>query len=501
MKLLTAQQLRDADQYTIQNEPIASIDLMERAAYKCTEWITTHYSTNQGFTIFCGTGNNGGDGLAIARQLKSKGYGVEVFVLLVSDKFSPDFKTNINRLEEVNISAEFIQDEASFPSVNKTNIIIDAIFGTGLNKEVGGTIGQLIHRINNLKQEVIAIDLPSGLFASTNTSNEGAIIHADTTLTFQSPKLSFMFSSNASFVGEWFILDIGLNQDFIDALPETTIYMSEERIKSRLKKRSKFDHKGTFGHGLIIGGSFGRIGATVLSTRAMLRSGIGLSTVMIPDCGYTILQSTCPEAMCLTHGIRYISGKISHDLKQFDAIGIGPGLDQHSNTIEFFTELLQSFAKPLVIDADALNILAQRKDLWQLIPEYSILTPHPKEFDRLFDASSSDEERLDKLKYFAASNNWIIILKGANSAIALPDGSVFFNSTGNPGMATGGSGDALTGLITGLLAQGYSSKDAAMIGTYIHGRAGDLASIDLTEKAMNASDIIDYLPEAFQSID
>lgn len=500
MKILTAQQLREADLYTIQHEPIASIDLMERAALKCTDWITNNYTNEEVFSIFCGIGNNGGDGLAIARQLKLKGYNVEVFVVLFSEKYSADFKSNINRLEKVSISAEFIQDENSFPSINPKNIIVDAIFGTGLNQPVKGFVGKIIDLINNLNQEVISIDLPSGLFASSNTQNDGSIIKANHTLTFQAPKLSFMFRSSAFYVGEWEVLDIGLSEEFVESLKVTTICLSENRVKSLIKKRSKFDHKGTYGHGLIIAGSFGKVGAAVLATKAMLRSGVGLSTVMVPDCGYSILQTSCPEAMCLTHGIRYISGKINDDLKQFNAIGIGPGLDQHSNTIEFLTEFLQSYNKPLVIDADALNILAQRKDLWHFVPEFSILTPHPKEFDRLFDSSSSDEERLDKLKYFSTSNNWIILLKGAHSAIALPDGTLYFNSTGNPGMATGGSGDVLTGLITGLLAQGYTSIDAAIIGTYIHGLAGDLASEMYSEIGMNASDIINQLPEAFQHV-
>lgn len=500
MKILTAQQLRDTDQFTIQHEPIASIDLMERAARKCTEWILNKYDTDQAFTLFCGTGNNGGDGLAIARQLKENGYKVEAFVVLVSEHFSADFKTNINRLNQVNLNVEFIQDENSFPSINNQNIIIDAIFGTGLNKEVKGSIGKIIDRINLLKHFTISIDLPSGLFDNFNSSNQGSIINANYTLSFQCPKLTFMLANSNKYVGEWQLLDIGLNQAFIEQIETPFHFLTKDIIKQLVRKKSKFDHKGTFGHGLIIGGSFGKIGASVLSTKAMLRSGIGLSTVMVPDCGYSILQSACPEAMCITHGIRYISGKINDDLNQFDAIGIGPGLDQHSNTIEFITELISTYQKPMVIDADALNILAQRKDLWQLIPERSILTPHPKEFDRLFDTSASDEERLDKLVYFATTNNWIIILKGAHSAIAFPNGKIYFNSTGNPGMATGGSGDVLTGLLTGLLAQGYSSEHTALIGTFVHGKAGDHASRNLSEIGMNASDIIQYLPEAFKEI-
>lgn len=493
MKILTAQQTREADAYTIANEPIESIDLMERAATKCFDWIIKNYSSETEFSIFCGVGNNGGDGLVIARLLKQANYKVTVFVVEFSDNYSSDFKTNLGRLEKVEVN--YLNQDNSRIVLRPNIVVIDAIFGSGLTRPIDGFIAEIVHQIN--KNEIIAIDLPSGLFAEDNRENNfDNIVKAKTTLTFQQPKLAIFFPQNYFFVGEWVVLPIGLHHGFISGLNVTNHIVSTSDAKSMLKPRTKFSHKGSFGHALLVAGSKGKMGAAILSAKACLRAGVGLLTVYLPAQGLEIMQTALPEAMCSVSGENDFIADVP-DLSMYSAIGVGPGLGIEKQTQNTLKLLIQNSNYPLVIDADALNILAENKTWLAFLPSESILTPHPKEFERLVGKWDCDEERLELQKQFAIKQQVIVVLKGANTSIALPNGDVYFNATGNSGMATAGSGDVLTGIITSLLAQGYSPKESAILGVYLHGLAGDVAKENLTEYAMIASDIIDAIPKAY----
>ena len=374
-------------------------------------------------------------------------------------------------------------------------VVIDAIFGSGLTRPIDGFIADIVHQIN--KKEIVAIDLPSGLFAEDNRENNfDNIVKAKTTLTFQQPKLAMLFPQNYFFVGEWIVLPIGLHQGFIEGLHSTNYVITISDIKTILKPRAKFSHKGTFGHALLIAGSKGKMGAAILSAKACLRAGAGLLTVHIPAKGLEIMQTALPEAMCSTSDENDFIADVP-ELSTYNAIGIGPGLGMEKQTQNTLKLLIQNANFPLVIDADALNILSENKTWLAFLPQESILTPHPKEFERLVGKWDSDEERLEMQRQFAVKHQINVVLKGANTAIALPNGDVYFNSTGNEGMATAGSGDVLTGIITSLIAQRYSSSEAAILGVYLHGLAGDVAKENLTEFGMLASDIVDAIPKAY----
>ncbi len=499
MKILSIDNVREADNYTIKNEPVKSIDLMERASFQLFKWIKKRLNKSATIVIFAGPGNNGGDGLALARMLHNAKYHVEVKVVKFTDKFSGDFKTNLNSLNEIDgLHIEEIVDAKKFPNLDDDNVIVDAIFGSGLSRPAEGLAADVIHFINNQSCVRISIDIPSGLFADKHSaSGIYSIVRADYTLSFQFPKLAFMFAENDQFVGEWHILNIGLHPDFINHVKTNNYYILKEDIVANFHKRLKFSHKGTYGHALLIAGSYGKMGAAILASKACLRSGLGLLHVHIPKVGYQILQTTCPEAMLSIDRYDNYFSEVPN-LAQFNVIGIGPGLGMEHQSIMALKLLIQSTKVPLVMDADALNILAENKTWMAFLPKNSVLTPHPKEFERIAGKWQNDFEKIELQKAMAIKHGLIIVLKGAHTSVCLPSGDVYFNSTGNPGMATGGSGDVLTGLITGLIASGYSSAKAAIIGTYIHGMAGDFASTKLGQNAMIAGDIVDKIPKAMK---
>jgi ADP-dependent NAD(P)H-hydrate dehydratase / NAD(P)H-hydrate epimerase len=493
LKILTTSQIRALDAHSIKTEPIASIDLMERACSAFVSWFTSNFTNEYTIGIICGTGNNGGDGLGIARQLSIQGYDVNVWIVRGSMPESDDFKINLERILGKLPVFEIISESDQGLFADRS-VLIDAIFGSGLSRPADGIYKQAIHCVNKSDAICIAVDIPSGLYA--DKPSEGEVVHADHTVSFQLPKLSFLFPQSQLFVGEWHVVNIGLDKNFIRGAKSNYFLLEQEDIRDRIRPRKKFDHKGSFGHALLIAGSYGKIGAAVLSSRAALRSGTGLLTVHVPKCGYEIIQTSIPEAMVSVDDDAQ-SFSSSPDLKNVTSIGIGPGIGQDRKTLAAFKKLLETSAKPLVIDADALNLLGANRELLYLIPKNSILTPHPREFERLTGPWKDDFERLAKQVELAKKTETVILLKGAHSSIAAPDGTVFFSNTGNPGMATGGSGDVLTGIITGLLAQGYSPLDSALVGCWVHGLAGDRASGHFGQVSLIASDLIDYLPEAF----
>jgi|WetSurMetagenome_2_1015567.scaffolds.fasta_scaffold01401_14 ADP-dependent NAD(P)H-hydrate dehydratase / NAD(P)H-hydrate epimerase len=500
MKIFSSQQIKEIDEYTVIHEPVSSIDLMERAARQLFKWITDKFGRSQRFVIFAGPGNNGGDGLALARMLFVDRYDVSIHYISISDKTSGDWKLNRQRLDdETKLRLNILTKTDQFPVITSGDIIIDAIFGSGLTHQVDGLAKEVIIQINSTDAVRISIDIPSGLFGEDNSNNSCEnVVKADYTLSFQFPKLSFMFAENSQCTGEWIILPIGLNNNVIQNTVTQFFYTVQSDIAPIIKTRNRFDHKGNYGHGLLVSGSTGKMGAAVLGARAALRTGIGLLTCHIPSGGNIILQSSVPEAMAsLDKSPKYVSGIGNVDA--YNAVGIGPGLGTHPETQKAIFKFLSECRKPLVIDADALNILALNKEwLLKLVPG-TILTPHPKEFERLAGKADSSYDRLKKQIVFSATYNCIVVLKGANSSVSIPDGRVFFNSTGNPGMATGGSGDVLTGIILSLLAQGYTPENAAILGVYLHGLAGDLAAGMSCYESILATDIINNIGNAFNS--
>ncbi|MFN8142821.1 MAG: NAD(P)H-hydrate dehydratase [Bacteroidia bacterium] len=498
MKILSTEQIRLADLYTIEHEPIASIDLMERAASVCCEWLEKKFRPEINFVVFCGPGNNGGDGLAIARMLMQSGYTVKVFCLQISEKRSDDFALNHKRLLQIDKnSVTPITNKSEFPFIAGNSVVLDALFGSGLNRTVSGLAAELIDHINSSEAGVVSIDIPSGLFADKTTPEQASKVKADITLTFQFPKLCFMFPGSGKFAGEWVVMDIKLHSQFIRQQTSPWNYFTLREASRLIPAREKFSHKGNFGHSLLITGSRGKMGAAVLAVKACLRSGTGMLTVHIPACGETIIQSTCPEAMVSLDSNTDIITALP-DFSPYSTIGIGPGIGTNPETWETLRHLLYSFRKPVVLDADALNLLSQHKDWLEYIPENSILTPHLKEFSRLTKETNDDFERMQLQINFAKQYKVIVVLKGAHTCIAGPDGNVWFNSTGNPGMARGGSGDVLTGILVGLLAQGIAPMDAARLGVFLHGKSGDEAAKRRTELSMLPSDIIRYFPLAIQ---
>jgi len=499
-KILNAQQIRGVDKSTIENEPIASIDLMERA----TEAFFNRFielSQNNPVVVLAGPGNNGGDALAVARMLVQHDRKVRVYLVKNSNgKLSPDAEINLSRFKKTNCFIIEVDDSTKI-NLQPHEWIIDGLFGSGLNKPVSGVSAQLISEVNKTDNKVVSIDVPSGLYCERNTEeNLKSCINADYTISFQLPKLAFLLADNYSFVGEWEVVDIGLNSEAIIKAGSNFFLSDQSEISKILKSRNKFDHKGNYGHALLLAGSYGKMGAGVLASKACLRSGVGLLTTHIPRLGYEIMQSSVPEAMVNIDRSDILISE-HPDLGDYNAVGIGPGIGTKPNTISALLELLQEVgSKAMVLDADAINILSKDERSWKLLPENTILTPHPGELDRLVGKSANAFERMQKAITLAKEKQIVLVLKGANTAVINKDGVCYFNPTGNPGMATAGSGDVLTGIVLSFLAQGYSSIDAARLAVYIHGLAADIFVEEGSMESLIASDIINNLKSAFRSL-
>lgn len=513
MKILPVEKIREADAYTIENEPVDSVNLMERAASKIYEWFMKRCKSKEvSVKIFCGIGNNGGDGLALARMLYFTDIIPQVFVVHFAEKMSRDCEINFNRLKEETKTPMYdIFSEDDFPLIKDNDIIIDAIFGSGLNRNIEGFAAELIKHLNDNNAIRIAVDIPSGLQLSDvsyqslahNSSSKSCssqlmahgslpIFKADYTLSFQFPKLAFMFPENDVFVGRWEVLDIGLHKDFIENVETLNFYTTENMAMPILRKRTKFSHKGTYGHALLVAGSSGKTGAALLAAEACLRTGVGLLTAHLPKDALLPMQIYLPEAMTSIDKSQTHCTEID-DILPYTAIGVGPGIGKNDETATLLKKIIQEAKQPLVLDADALNIISENPTWLSFLPDNTILTPHPKEFERLFGKTNNSYERLELQRKMSVTHNIIIVLKGAHTSITFPNGTCFFNSTGNPGMATAGSGDVLTGMILSLLAQRYTPQEAALLGVYLHGKAGDEAAKKIGENSMIARDIINNL--------
>ena len=502
MKIFTAAQIHELDKYTIENEPIESIDLMERAAKALTRAIMDEYNSLMPVIVFAGLGNNGGDALAVARMLAENNYTVTVYLFNVNGKLSNDCAVNKVRLMDNRRVKNFIEVRQEFepPVLEEGMLIIDGIFGSGLNKPLAGGFASLVKYINSSAATVVSIDVPSGLMTEDNTYNVRAnIIHADLTLTLQHVKLAFLFKENQPYIGRLKVLDIRLSKEGIQKLDANYTMLEENDVRQMIQPRSAFAHKGDMGHALLIAGSYGMGGAAVLAAKACLRAGCGKLTVHSPKKNNMVLQISVPEAIIqLDREETTFSEPI--DTEEYHVVGIGPGLGTSEQTAIAMISQIRRSQCPIVADADALNMLGTHRSWMQQLPKGMILTPHPKELDRMEGNCADSYERLVKASNLAERIQGYVILKGHYSALCMPDGHVIFNSTGNAGMATAGSGDVLTGIITGLLARGYKQAEACLLGMYLHGLAGDIAAKELGEESLIASDLIQYLPKAFKRL-
>jgi len=492
MEILSPEEMRLSDLQYLDRHGVPSVDLMENAAQALKNELLSLFPKHTVFQILAGTGNNGGDAVALARLLAKEGVRVELEVFRFTGKESNDFSINFNRLKEASVSYnEYVSSENFY--LYPGAVVVDGLFGVGLARPLEGEWNKIIQRVNAGDNTVVSIDLPSGLFCEK--APQGEAIQADYTFTFERPKLCFFLKESEVFVGELRILKIGLSATFMGSFKNNeTIEWSD--AKALRKKREKFGHKGTYGHALIIAGSEGKMGAAVLAAKSCIHSGAGLVTAIVPGKGLNIIQTAVPEVMAFPGSDSYEIENIT-SLEQFDAIGVGPGLGTHKKAEKLLTQILKLVKAPLVLDADALNIISANKKLLKLLPPNTILTPHPGEFKRLVGDYKDSFEAREKMIDFCKRYKVIIVLKGAHSIVCTVEGKCFFNTTGNPGMGTAGAGDVLTGVITSLLAQDYSAINAGCMGVFLHGLAGDIAVNEVSEEALTAGIIIDYIGKAF----
>jgi len=494
MKILSATQIKSCDVATIESG-VSSLNLMERAAAKCVEWIEMNFKTTNRFLIFCGTGNNGGDGLATARMLYEKGFDVEVYIDRANLNFKADAEINFRKIKK--ISGIEIKDFGDFSkTIKEKTVLIDALFGYGLNRKLSGKVKNLVETLNQTTLPKVSIDIPTGLFADKVIEKDSVVFKADFTLTFQFYKRSFLHPETGRFCGKTEVLDIDLDSKFIEDAKTDYFVIDNSIIRKIYKPREDFSNKGTFGKSILVGGSYGKIGAVLMSSLSALKTGSGLTFTMAPDCGNLILQSQIPEAMFISSGKNYI-GEIKIQDKAI--YGIGPGLGKEKQTQKALLEFLKSYKNPVVLDADALNILAENQNL-NLIPKHSVITPHPLEFERLFGKTENSFDRIELAKEKAKESQIFIVLKDHHTAIITPDKKVYYNITGNSGMAKGGSGDVLTGIITSLISQKYEIKEACIFSVWLHGKAGDFAAEEFSRESMLPTDLINKIGEVFKSL-
>ena len=508
MKLFSAARIREWDAYTIAHEPVSSADLMERAAARCAVQVLNRFADKKNLILFCGPGNNGGDGLALARLLRPYFENVQVYAFGNPEKQSADFRTNRERLAHTDIPHRWVEEEAAWADLTEAlarphTVAGDALFGTGLSKPVTeGVFAKAIEALNAGEAPVFSVDIPSGLFADTDghAVPQARVVRADVTYTFERPKLQFLFAENAGYTGRVEVVPIGLHTGFEESADSTEFLLSRRGIAELKREAGPFSHKGTYGHGLLVGGSKGKAGSVLLAVKACMTAGAGLTTAWVPGSVLPVIQQQAPEAMCLPMADEAILTETVKRPANTTAMGIGPGLGTDPATARLLKNLLAESGVPLVLDADALNILSENKTWLSFLPPNTLLTPHPKEFDRLTHPHESGYARWKTQVEFSKKYGVYVVLKGANTSISTPLGKTFFNTTGNAGMATGGSGDVLTGILTGLSAQGYPAVDAALIGVFVHGLAGDFAFARKGREALVASDIIHRLGDAFRHV-
>jgi len=497
MKIFSREQIYEGDKITVEKQKITSADLMERAGTQIFNWMNTRMQGAQvPIHVFCGIGNNGGDGLVLSRHLITHGYNVKTYIVNCSEKRSKDFLINYDRIKNVTKDwPTLLTCIEEFPEIGQDDIIVDAIFGIGLNRPADDWVKALFQHFKKSKAFTLSIDIPSGLYADKIPEDEDNVVWAGYTLSFVSPKLVFFLPDTAKYSIQWEVLHIDIDPEFLFNTPTEADLIGKHEVLPMYKPREKYAHKGQFGHSLIIGGSYGKIGAVTLASRAALSAGAGLVTAYVPKCGYEILQTAFPEAMVVTDENETFISQIDFKVEA-SVIAFGVGVGTNIKTIEAFEAFLKTNKKPLVIDADGVNILAKKKSLIKNLPEQTVITPHPKELKRLIGSWKDDFDKLEKVKSFSKKHGLILVIKGANTITVFRD-RLYVNATGNPGLATAGSGDVLTGIITGLISQGYNPLAATIFGVYLHGKSADIAVEDVGHQSLIASHVITYLGKAY----
>ena len=503
MKIFSSKDIKDLDAATCEAQGSDALTLMERAANAVAKEVSARFLPSRRIVVVAGPGNNGGDALAVARILAEMGYSnVEVYLFNVRGQLSDDCEAQKAKLFEAVEKVKFTEVTTTFipPVLSQDDVIIDGLFGVGLRDPLSGGFAAVARLINDSGAYIISIDIPSGLAGEWNANSRfHDMVHANLTLTFQFPKLSFFFPEHAHILGERKVLDIGIDRAAMKKLPTGWLLIESRTIRSLLRPRNPFTGKRDYGSVMLFAGSLGMMGAAVLCAKASLKCGAGLATVHAPRTGLTILQTAVPEAMFEPdRNERVISDMSLHHTHQ--AVAIGPGIGTNDLTVNALEQLLKVCQSPLVLDADALNCIVKRPALLSMLPPLTVITPHIGEFDRLFGEHTSSEQRLKKAIEVAQHYNIVIVLKSHYTMIVRPTGKVYFNSSGNPGMATAGAGDVLTGVIAGFLAQGLQPENAATLAVFIHGLAGDIASQEIGEYGVVASDIADRLGRAIKAV-
>lgn len=497
MKIFSNEQIYEGDRLTVERQQISSADLMERAGTAIFDWFHQRMQGAQvPIHIFCGIGNNGGDGLVLARHLIHDGYNVKTYIVNYSDKRSKDFLINYDRIKQsTKVWPTLLKEGDDYPDIGEKDIIVDAVFGIGLNRPIHQWVLLLFKHFDESRAFTLSVDIPSGLQTNKVPESDLCVVKANYTLSFVTPKLVFFLPETAKYTDQWEVLDIGFDQQYIFETETEANLIGKNEVIPLYRPRDKFSHKGSFGHSLMIGGSYGKIGAVTLASKAALSIGSGLVTAYIPKCGYIPLQSGFPEAMVITDKNEDKITNISFNIKP-TVIGLGIGIGTATPTINALEVFFKENKNPLVIDADGINILSKAPELLKILPPETVLTPHPKELERLIGEWTDDFDKLNKVKTFSKKYNVIVIIKGAHTITVYQD-KLYINSTGNPGLATAGSGDVLTGIITGLIAQGYDPLIASVFGVYLHGKSADIAVEDYGYESLVASHVINYLGEAF----
>ncbi|MCR8667727.1 NAD(P)H-hydrate dehydratase [Aestuariibaculum sp. M13] len=497
MKIFSKEQVYEGDRLTVERQQISSADLMERAGMAIFDWFHRRMQGGQvPIHIFCGIGNNGGDGLVLARHLILDGYNVKTYIVNYSDKRSKDFLINYDRIKQTTKDwPTLLKEGDDFPEIGERDIIVDAVFGIGLNRPMQQWVLLLFKHFDESRAFTLSVDIPSGLQTDKVPESDLCVVKANYTLSFVTPKLVFFLPETAKFTDQWEVLDIGFDQQYIFETETEANLIGKNEVIPLYIPRDKFSHKGSFGHSLIIGGSYGKIGAVTLASKAALTVGSGLVTAYVPKCGYIPLQSGFPEAMVITDKNEEKITNISFVIKP-TVIGLGVGIGTAAPTIKALEVFFKQNKIPSVIDADGINILSRAPELLDLLPSETVLTPHPKELERLIGEWTDDFDKLNKVKAFSKKHNVIVIIKGAHT-ITVYQEKLYINSTGNPGLATAGSGDVLTGMITGLIAQGYDPLIASVFGVYLHGKSANIAVEDYGYESLTASHVISYIGEAY----
>lgn len=502
MKIFTTESIRNIDRVTIDEEGVSSQELIHRVAEGVVNEILANWNPSKPTIIFAGSGNNGADALIVGKLLIEAGFNPQILLFnFKGNSLSRDCREARQRLLSLgNVNLTEIIESAEIPPITPNHLVIDGLFGSGLRDPLMGGYTTLARNISESGATVVSIDIPSGLFGDWNARVLARnVVHATITMAVQFPKLSFFLSDNAPMVGKWKTIDIGLSQRAINETPTKYFYVEREDIRQVLRRRPDFCSKADFGHALLISGCYGMMGAAVMAGKGALRAGAGKVTIHSAKCGFNVIQSQVPEALFLPDPNEILISNMTPRYN-YSAIGVGPGIGTNDATKGAFETLVKTIKRPMVIDADALNIISMVPALIDHIAPGSILTPHAGEFDRIFGAQASAESRLLKALEVSHRYKLIIVLKGFHTAVVRPDGKVFFNSTGNPAMATGGSGDVLTGVITSLLSQGYKPETAAVAGVHIHGLAGDMAAEEQGEYGVTALDIADNIGKAIKKI-